>query len=169
MRKYVLVVVGVLVAEAIATLVVLRSGYVPFVASTSPSAVETRLARMALDASLRRSARTLHNPLPATEANLMQGMQIYKVGCANCHGAPGQKNNVYGRSFYPPAPQFNLEPPRRTEGEIYYITKHGVRMTGMAAWGNTMEEEQIWKVAAFLNRLESLPPAVAAEWHKPPR
>ncbi|MGH9579792.1 MAG: c-type cytochrome [Terriglobales bacterium] len=167
MRKFLLGVLVTLAAQGLVALLVATSGLPSFAASTAPSAVETRIAKMALNASVERHAPRGPNPVPVTEQSLMQGMFVYKVSCATCHGTPALNVSNYGRSFYPPAPQFTVEPPRRPQNEIFYITKHGVRLTGMAAWGNLMDDEQAWKVSAFLSRLDSLPPVVDAEWKKP--
>jgi hypothetical protein len=43
---------------------------------------------------------------------------------------------------------------------------NGVRYTGMAAWDRTLSEPDIWKVTAFLTRVEKLPPAVQDFWKK---
>ena len=166
MRRFLLGVVITLALEALGGLFFLRLGLFPMEASARPSALEVRLATMALNASLARSVQPGMGSGEPTEADLRRGLTLYRTGCSECHGVPGQES-VYGRSFYPPAPQFALQPPRRPQAEIHYVVKHGIRNTGMAAWGNTMQDEQVWKVAAFLSRLDSLPPAIEAEWRKP--
>ena len=168
MRKCAFSIVLIMLLGAGGGLAVLTSGAISFRASQTPPAMETKLATMALNASVSRHAPQQANPYPPTEENLLRGMKLYQAGCSECHGVPGQKN-PYGDFFYPPVPQFASHGPRRSEAEIYYIVKHGVRNTGMAAWGNTIDEEQIWKISAFLNRLESLPPPVAREWSKSPQ
>jgi mono/diheme cytochrome c family protein len=146
--------------------VLLKSGVISFRADAPPSAPETKLANMALNASVAHHASNQANPYPPTEENLLRGLNLYRVGCSECHGVPRQKN-PYGAAFYPPVPQFPTHPPHRSEAEIYYIVKYGVRNTGMAAWGSTLNDEQIWKLAAFLNRIDQLPPSVTPEWNKP--
>jgi hypothetical protein len=58
---------------------------------------------------------------------------------------------------------------------MYWIVKHGVRYTGMAAWdglfgkdasGKEISDEKIWTAATFIAHLDSLPSAVDAEWRK---
>ena len=156
----------IVLVGAVGGLAVLTSGVVSFRASQTPPALETKMATMALNASVSRHAPRQSNPYPPTEENLLRGLKLYQMGCSECHGVPGQKN-AYGEAFYPPVPQFAVHAPGRSEAEIYYIVKHGVRNTGMAAWGNTIDDEQIWKISAFLNRLDNLPQPVAREWSKP--
>jgi hypothetical protein len=36
----------------------------------------------------------------------------------------------------------------------------------MPAWGKTLSEQDMWKVTAFLSRIEKLPPGVQDYWKK---
>jgi mono/diheme cytochrome c family protein len=84
-----------------------------------------------------------------------------------CHGSPQNPIADLGRAQYPKAPQFMKDPPTdMTEGMTYYIVKHGVARTGMPAWDKMLTESDIWKLTAFLKRMDKLPPAVDAEWKK---
>jgi hypothetical protein len=47
---------------------------------------------------------------------------------------------------------------------VYYAIRTGIRYTGMPAWGKTMNEQDMWKVTAFLTQIEKLPPAVQEFW-----
>jgi hypothetical protein len=52
------------------------------------------------------------------------------------------------------------------EWHIYYAVRTGIRYTGMPAWNKTLTEQEMWKVTAFLSRIEKLPPAVQDYWKK---
>ena len=82
--------------------------------------------------------------------------------CARCHGLPGKGPSVLGSSFYPPAPQLALHPTEYTEAEMFWIVKHGIRNTGMPAWGKLLSDEDISQVVAMVRRLDSPPPAAEA-------
>jgi hypothetical protein len=47
-------------------------------------------------------------------------------------------------------------------------SKHGIRFTAMPSFAPTLQDEQIWKIAMFLKRMDKLPPPVDAEWKKVP-
>ncbi|PYV73364.1 MAG: hypothetical protein DMG96_23470 [Acidobacteria bacterium] len=68
--------------------------------------------------------------------------------------------------MYPPPPQIILEPLDDPEWHLYYAIRTGVRYTGMPAWNKALGDQDIWKVTAFLSRLEKLPPAVQEKWKK---
>ncbi|MBS1788636.1 MAG: cytochrome c [Acidobacteria bacterium] len=154
------------VGATLIALLVMKLGPVPVNADRQPPAWESRLLGMAMHASVARHAETQPNPLPPTEENLIAGTEIYTQMCAKCHGKPDAGSSIYGTSFYPPAPQFAIHPPQYTESELFWITKHGIRNTGMPAWTKQLSDEDIWQVAAFLKRLDVLPPEVAAKWRK---
>ena len=44
-----------------------------------------------------------------------------------------------------------------TDGQLYYIIKNGVRLTGMPAWGEAGEDDrESWELVAFIRHLPSL-------------
>jgi len=57
--------------------------------------------------------------------------------------------------------------PDMPDYENFYIIKHGVRWTGMPAWGNLMTDSEVWQVVTLLSRFEKLPPEAAEELKKP--
>jgi hypothetical protein len=47
---------------------------------------------------------------------------------------------------------------------LFWVVKHGIRYSGMGAWGGLASDEKIWEVATFLSQLRNLPLDVRAEW-----
>ena len=141
-----------------------RSGYMPVSADVSPGAFERYIASTALDASIERQAPRAKNPVPITDGNLIDGMKFYTMNCAQCHGELTRKESPLGESFYPAAPQLILHPLDDPEWHIFYTVKHGIARTGMPAWGKTASDDDLWKVTAFLSRINNLPPAVQEKW-----
>jgi mono/diheme cytochrome c family protein len=167
MKKFWLGVVCALAAEAIAAGIALFGGFLPVTADMPAGGFEKAVLSAALSRGVRRGAQRLTNPLTVTDSTLVAGLNTYKANCASCHGAPDLEQSTYGKSFLPTVPQFAEQPPHRSEAELYYIIRHGIRMTGMASWEKQMEDKQLWQVAAFLSRLNSLPPAVEEKWKRP--
>jgi len=162
---------GVLVTAFVAgfgIFLYLKMGYLNMRCDMAPSSIESRWAMHFLDASVDRRAPEEKNPVEASEANLAAGMKLYKTHCAMCHGAPDHPEKAFGHPFYPPAPQFMEDAPDMSENQNYYIIKHGVRWTGMPAWGSVLSDQQVWTLTTFLSHMEKLPPSVQQEWQKPP-
>ena len=139
-------------------------GFLPTRANTPPPATEIHLAMSALDNSVERHAPRVNNPVPPTDETLIQGMKIYTMNCALCHGGIDRQPSTFEKSLYPPPPNLILDPDDDPEWHIFYIIHNGVRYTGMPAWDKTLSESDIWKVTAFLSRIEKLPPAVQEYW-----
>lgn len=166
MKNFILGVIVVLVGLVLAVVAATLLGWMPTNADADPTAVERRFTSTALDASLERHAPRLDSPVPPTPQNLIDGMKIYTMNCALCHGGLDQKPNLVGAAFYPPAPDLILDPLDDPEWQIFYAVRTGIRYTGMPAWGKVLNESDIWKVTAFLSHLDKLPPEVQEAWQK---
>jgi hypothetical protein len=53
-------------------------------------------------------------------------------------------------------------------GETYWKVRHGIRFTGMPAYGNALTDTQLWQVTLFLANMNHLPPAANQLWHQMP-
>lgn len=143
MRNFVLGVVVTVVVVAVAGLLYSWGGFMKVTADESMSHFEHRLASRAVDASVERQAPQTNSPLPASDANLIDGMKLYHSNCAGCHGEMNKQVAEFGRSYYPPAPQLIIRPIDDPESHIFYIVKHGIRWTGMPAWGKTVKDDDL--------------------------
>ena len=165
MKKFLMGVAVTLAVLFAAALSVMRLGLVAVNADQSAPTLEARLMPMALHASVSRHAPSEINPMQPTEENMKAGVKIYRQMCSRCHSLPGRAPSMYGSAFYPPAPQLSGGLPQYTEAELFWTIKHGIRNTGMLAWGRMLSDEQIWQVVTVLKRSGDLPPGVEAEWN----
>jgi mono/diheme cytochrome c family protein len=83
------------------------------------------------------------------------GAGQYAEMCAGCHLAPGLKRTEIARGLYPRAPELRRKR-HSSPAEDFWVVKHGVKMTGMPAWGVTHDDEILWDVVAFLRKLPEL-------------
>ena len=166
MRNFILGVVITILALLIAGLGVALLGFVPTNANTPPPKFEEQIAMSALDASMERHVPHLNNPVSPTDENLIEGIKIYTMNCALCHGGIDRQPSSLEKSFYPQPPSLILHPLDDPEWHVFYTIRTGVRYTGMPAWDKTLSEADMWKLTAFLTRIEKLPPAVQDYWKK---
>ena len=47
--------------------------------------------------------------------------------------------------------------------ELYWITRHGIKMSGMPAWQHHLSEAELWAVVAFVLQLPALTPTAYGE------
>lgn len=86
---------------------------------------------------------------------IASGAAEYDEMCSGCHLAPGMKRTEISRGLYPRAPELRRGSDL-TPAEEFWVVKHGIKMTGMAAWGVTHDDELLWDVVAFLRKLPEL-------------
>lgn len=139
-------------------------GLFPTAANVEPSNAERQLAMRAVDASMERHAPRVNNPLTPTDQNLEDGMKLYTMNCALCHGGLDRQPAPLARNFYPPAPNLISDPPDDPEWHIFYTIRTGVRYSGMPAWQGVLAEQDMWKITTFLSHMDKLPPAVQDYW-----
>lgn len=166
MRNFILGVVITLLVLVLGGLAIATLGFLPTNADTEPPKMERHIAMSAMDASMERHAPRVTSPVPPTDENLIDGMKIYTTNCALCHGGLDHKPSALEKSFYPPPPQMIIYPMDDPEWHIYYAVRTGIRYTGMPAWNKALSDQDMWKVTAFLTRIEKLPPAVQDYWKK---
>jgi mono/diheme cytochrome c family protein len=91
-------------------------------------------------------------------AMIAEGAEHYSAMCAGCHLAPGVTESEIRPGLYPQPPDLvsvGIGDPR----EAFWTIKHGVKMSGMPAWGTSHDDDEIWNIVAFLRRMPALTPA----------
>ena len=167
MRSFILGVLVTLAILIIGGLGVALLGFIPTNANTAPPDFERHLAMNAVDASTDHHAAHVNGPVPPTDLNLIDGMKIYTMNCATCHGTLDKKKASLADSFYPPVPQLVLHPPDDPDWHNYYVIRNGIRYSGMPAWDKTLNDTQMWQLVTFLSNIEKLPPAAKREFDLP--
>ncbi|MFY9326859.1 MAG: cytochrome c [Georgfuchsia sp.] len=146
-----------------------RSGLVPANADAEPGRLETWAATTSLEATLGRLAPKGENPVPLTERNLLDGVQLFAQNCALCHGsAKGAASpSPIAKGLYQRPPQLATDGVEDDpEGDLFWKIKHGIRLTGMPSFGYSLNDRQIWTLALFLKHMDKLPPAVQQAWQQ---
>ncbi|HEY6322918.1 MAG TPA: cytochrome c [Thermoanaerobaculia bacterium] len=158
MKQFILGFLGTLVLLMVAVFGYLRLGAAEVRADVPAPAWQRRLTQFAVHAAVRRSAPKVRSSLPHTDRELIAGGKLYLDGCEGCHGWPGGPRRK--RVLFSLPPELAYVGTQYSEPERFWIIKHGIRRTGMSAWGTTYTDEQLWTLAAFVGRMQGLPPSV---------
>ena len=75
--------------------------------------------------------------------------------CAACHGGPGTKRAIWAEGMYPLPPNLKEASSRYTGGELFWILKNGIKMSGMPAMASD-GDEMLWSTVAFLEKLPAM-------------
>ena len=98
-------------------------------------------------------ARVLTSPLPDSPDAVEKGKALYhgKGGCANCHGSSGGGDGPVAASLDPSPRNFQHHGfwRHRTEGEIFWVIKHGSPQTSMIGFEGTLSDEEIWAIIQY--------------------
>lgn len=97
-------------------------------------------------------------PVPdLNDAELVRrGAGNYQSMCIGCHLAPGMAGTELSQNLYPAPPNLAQLGANGSPATTFWIIKHGIKATGMPAWGKSMGDEHIWGMVAFLQQLPSL-------------
>ncbi|HKJ87363.1 MAG TPA: cytochrome c [Gammaproteobacteria bacterium] len=91
-------------------------------------------------------------------AMVQTGVKEFHEDCAGCHGAPGKEPAPPGKNMLPEPPDLKEAGEEMSPGEIYWVIKHGVRMTGMPAWGPHLEDKELWSLVALIKQFPEMTP-----------
>lgn len=132
------------------------SGLYDVSASSPHSSVVNWFLSTTSHASIERHAKKIVVPDLSDDSLALAGVNDFEAMCTGCHGAPGQEPEAVGQGLNPPAPDLAEVAAHSTPAELFWVTKHGIRMTGMPAWGASHDDEAIWPVVAFMTMLPTL-------------
>lgn len=108
--------------------------------------------------SIKRNSASINNPHDINDKDIyIKGFMEYDEMCVHCHGWAEIKPSASGKGLYPKPPHFPEEGLYEfTVEEIFWVTKNGIKMTGMPAYGPTHDDKTIWSIAIFLDRSREL-------------
>jgi mono/diheme cytochrome c family protein len=158
--KYILNFIIILAVLGLAALIYLWSGFYN-IAATKPHWNIT----LSLIETLRDRSIAVHSkevPVPDLDDPKFRdaGFSHYHEMCRFCHGAPGYQPEEFAIGLYPVPPDMisgNIQK-ARSDAEIYWIVKYGIKMTGMPAFGPTHEEDELWGLTVLVKEIPRMAP-----------
>jgi thiosulfate dehydrogenase len=85
---------------------------------------------------------------------------VYLNDCSVCHGLPGQPKSPIAEGEFPDPPQLFVAKDMVTddpEGETYWKVTHGIRLSGMPGFANTLSDTQRWQVTMLVAHADKIP------------
>jgi mono/diheme cytochrome c family protein len=123
-----------------------------------PSGLERWVARSVRQAAIPSEAKTMKNPVVSDASALGEARAHWADHCANCHANNGSGDIAMGKGMYPPPPDMRqAETQQLTDGELFFVIKNGIRLTGMPAWGDgDADDLGSWKLVHFIRHLPQM-------------
>lgn len=81
----------------------------------------------------------LINPFKDLKSVETDAVSLYKQHCASCHG--DNREGTLGPT---------LKGSAKSDAELFKIISHGVEANGMPAFGSSLDEQKIWKLATLI-------------------
>ena len=132
--RNILIIIAVLIISAGLYLFL---GYYNVAATKPHSKVVEMMLHSISERSIKRNSERVKNPYDVNDRDLyVKGFKEYDEMCVQCHGAPGIEPSPTGKGLNPKPPVFpDEELYEYTLEDIFWVTKHGVKMTGMPGYG----------------------------------
>lgn len=112
----------------------------------------------AMRQSVRQRGEDVTVPDLSDPARIGNGVGRYQDHCVQCHGAPGIAREEAAMGMTPVPADLTHTAREWTPGEIFWVIRNGIKMTGMPAWQFRMSDDEMWDVVAFVRQLPALSP-----------
>jgi mono/diheme cytochrome c family protein len=88
-----------------------------------------------------------------------------KAGCVDCHGAPGVAPAPFTKGMNPPPPALKEAGEEDAPGQIFWVVRNGIKMTGMPGFDAThADDKELWRIVAFIKKLPTVSPEEFGAW-----
>lgn len=155
-------------AALLAGAVFLYTGIYPMGADVPHNRITHWLLETLRERSIARASAAIPVPDLSSPELLLSGGPDYNDMCAQCHLKPGVNKSDLSIGLYPSPPNLSLasDDHERTHDagdsanaqRQFWIIKHGIKASGMPAWGRTHDDQRIWAMVAFIQKLPTLTP-----------
>jgi mono/diheme cytochrome c family protein len=152
------VIIGVVLAGTVslaAVALIVYSGRISVAADEPHSRAVYRILETVRTRSVAVHSRNIQVPDLDDPELIAEGAVDYARMCSECHLAPGVTSSELRDGLYPKPPNL-AEHVHASAAETFWMIKHGIKMTGMPAWGKTHSDEAIWGLVAFLQGLPQM-------------
>lgn len=122
--------------------------------------VTRKIIEIVRDRAIEVRAARIQVPDLSKPEDILQGAGQYSAMCANCHLSPGETESEIRPGLYPQPP--NLSEKKIDPKRAFWVIKHGLKMSGMPAWGYGHDDRTLWTIVAFVQKL----PEMSAQRYK---
>lgn len=121
-----------------------------------------RVLQLVRNRSIEARSQNIKVPNLDDPALILKGAGQYAAMCTDCHLSPASKDSEIRSGLYPRPP--DLSQTRLDPRAAFWVIKHGIKMSGMPAWGASHDDATIWSMVAFLEKLPGLTPQQYKDW-----
>ena len=141
-----------------------KSGVFDVAASRPHSKLVEWITHETMINSIKRRAPDVALPTHISKAQAIGGFCQYEEHCVACHGGPAVAREQWVSGLNPEPPYLLDATQNWKPRELEWIVRNGIKMTGMPAWRESMSDEQISDVVAFVEAMPKMPPQTYSGW-----
>ncbi|ODS23793.1 cytochrome C oxidase Cbb3 [Candidatus Endobugula sertula] len=164
------IIIGLFIVTILGGVGFIYSGLYPIGADNRHNALTFWLLETLRKKSISRASKDIEVPDLSDPQLLLSGGADYNDMCVGCHLKPGVTETDMTLGLYPAPPNLTLasdqhdhnhgeggyDDPVVMTRQQFWVIKHGIIASGMAAFGPTHSDERIWAMVAFLRKLPEL-------------
>jgi mono/diheme cytochrome c family protein len=154
--KIVIALVAALAVALLGGLFIILSGAFNVAAIEPDSAVTEWIFHTTMRRSVAMRSSGVVAPRSFADEQVRDGFEEFNAMCVGCHGAPGRMRSAAGKGLRPRAPDLARAARTWGNGNLFWIVKNGIKMTGMPAFGTTHDDQTIWNIVAFVRQLPDM-------------
>lgn len=156
MRCIIATIAAVILVVVIAAAAFVYSGAYDIGADKAHSSTTSWIIGHVRDRSIQAHASGIAVPAGLDDAEKVAvGASHFSEHCVRCHGAPGVGRGEFAKGLYPRPPDLAGVVKSYTPSELFWILKHGIKMTAMPSWGDHADDE-LWAIVAFMKKLPGM-------------
>jgi copper transport protein len=96
------------------------------------------------------------NPVLPDAGSISRGQALYEQNCVPCHGPEGRGDGPLANSFSPPPADFTTgHTDSHPDGDLFFWIKNGITNTGMPAFGEQFNDDDVWHLVNYVRRLSA--------------
>ena len=155
--KYAIRTIIVIVIIIAVSFIYIESGTYNISAMVPHNSLTLMLINAVKDNSIEHHSKDIKVPNNLNDSSLVGiGFIHYRAMCQTCHGAPGIERSEIGKGLYPHPPNLAHSAKDMPAQQLFWITKNGIKLTGMPSFGKTHSDQKIWDIVAFMEKLPTM-------------
>lgn len=164
LRHFLVAAIALVIAGVLGVVAYVKLGMFNVAASHPHSQLVEWITHDTMINSVERRAGNVPVPATISAAQAKRGFCQYEAHCVECHGAPAVARAHWVNGMNP-APPYLLDATEKWKPrELEWIVRNGIKMTGMPAWRDTLSDQQIGDVVAYLEAMRQMEPQTYLRW-----
>lgn len=151
-------ILSALIAAAVAAWIIAGGHFDVSVSAQLPKPVHDLIHLTRVNAVRRETRDLLARPADLGDRmTLLGAVRDFQSLCADCHRPPGGTTPMLASILNPTPADLSEAADKRSLEELFWVTKYGIRMSAMPAWGQSQSDARLWAIVTLVARFPRMP------------